>query len=66
MEKADENVDFPSITADLRELANRVQQLHATNDLQDRADYRVRQVATGLMDSAGELTAACFMNADWS
>lgn len=58
--------EFAAILEELRVLGARAYRLEAAESLHDGAHSRVRRVARELMNCAGDVQAASFIQEDWS
>ncbi|WP_037317178.1 hypothetical protein [Amycolatopsis orientalis] len=67
MDKGDELAsEFDALIEEIRYLAERVERIRTSETLHQRADYRVRGVALALVDAAGSLQSAAFIQGDWT
>lgn len=58
--------EFAAVLEELRVLAARVYRLEVAGSLHDAAHSRMRRVARELMNCAGDVQAASFIQADWT
>ncbi|OOC03801.1 hypothetical protein B0293_26435 [Amycolatopsis azurea DSM 43854] len=57
--------EFAAMLEELRVLAARAYRLESAGSLHDAAHSRVRRVARELMNCAGDIQSAAFIQADW-